>query len=354
MFYCNQCRIEKRWPESLSISRGTCEICGERADCYDVPSKYLPKAPPSLEPTSSSFWVAYDPANITPGCRIVVTRGNGDTYDFVLDGKDINDHCIVVRGEHNTDILGQFNCKSTVFRRHNGVRDVEATDRISHIQINASTAPWMCVAVFVRHRNRYLIGTRYVKTTALGVHEQCVPGGKVDWMETLEEAARREVYEETGLRVENLRQLGISDSMRAGWDRIGWHFCTVFYEGDVVDINEFKVTEPEKQGDWKWLTADEIRLKYSSLFNQAHTFLDKLTAPYTLQEFTSGGYTEFRAVKDGGVVGRYSFRGVARDDLAKTVEELEERVAREQRHISMLKQHIRGAAVSTPEALRYD
>lgn len=50
MFYCNTCGGEKKWPiDTLFKSRGTCEICGEVADCNDVPSKYLPVPTPTVK-----------------------------------------------------------------------------------------------------------------------------------------------------------------------------------------------------------------------------------------------------------------------------------------------------------------
>lgn len=42
MFYCETCRAARDWPESMSRSRGPCEVCHKTADCYDVPSKFLP------------------------------------------------------------------------------------------------------------------------------------------------------------------------------------------------------------------------------------------------------------------------------------------------------------------------
>lgn len=42
MFYCDPCRVYNDWPESLSTSRGNCEMCHKQAVCYDVPSKFLP------------------------------------------------------------------------------------------------------------------------------------------------------------------------------------------------------------------------------------------------------------------------------------------------------------------------
>ena len=42
MFYCEKCRIENEWPQSLMQSRGPCEMCHESALCWDKSSKYLP------------------------------------------------------------------------------------------------------------------------------------------------------------------------------------------------------------------------------------------------------------------------------------------------------------------------
>lgn len=42
MFFCEPCRKKWRWPESMSRSRGRCEMCEKPAVCYDVPSRFLP------------------------------------------------------------------------------------------------------------------------------------------------------------------------------------------------------------------------------------------------------------------------------------------------------------------------
>ena len=49
MFYCEQCRRARAWPESLARSRGPCELCDRTADCHDVASKFLPPFPPKPE-----------------------------------------------------------------------------------------------------------------------------------------------------------------------------------------------------------------------------------------------------------------------------------------------------------------
>jgi hypothetical protein len=41
MFFCEPCREQRQWPESMSKSRGTCEICKVYAYCNDVPSGIL-------------------------------------------------------------------------------------------------------------------------------------------------------------------------------------------------------------------------------------------------------------------------------------------------------------------------
>lgn len=49
MFYCPACQQARGWPESMSRSRGQCEICGRSDVCYDVPSKFLPLPPPGVD-----------------------------------------------------------------------------------------------------------------------------------------------------------------------------------------------------------------------------------------------------------------------------------------------------------------
>lgn len=44
MFYCEPCRAENNWPDSISRSSGKCECCGKSAICWDRPSSSLPPA----------------------------------------------------------------------------------------------------------------------------------------------------------------------------------------------------------------------------------------------------------------------------------------------------------------------
>lgn len=50
MFYCEGCAARKGWPHYGYGSLGPCEVCGKRAVCADVPSKYLPIPTPPVEP----------------------------------------------------------------------------------------------------------------------------------------------------------------------------------------------------------------------------------------------------------------------------------------------------------------
>jgi len=42
MFYCEPCQRRKKWPVSMRLSVGTCEVCKVHSVCYDVPSGQLP------------------------------------------------------------------------------------------------------------------------------------------------------------------------------------------------------------------------------------------------------------------------------------------------------------------------
>lgn len=41
MFYCEKCRKEHNYPESMRKSFVLCEICNEKAACNDVPTSRI-------------------------------------------------------------------------------------------------------------------------------------------------------------------------------------------------------------------------------------------------------------------------------------------------------------------------
>lgn len=82
------------------------------------------------------------------------------------------------------------------------------------------------------------------------------PGGKVEPGETLEEAAIREVYEETAVHISDLKWF----AYYVVHDRVP--FCKAVFTGKVEKIDEF-VEEHETLGTI-WLTTEEL-LKHPSL-----------------------------------------------------------------------------------------
>ena len=81
-----------------------------------------------------------------------------------------------------------------------------------------------------------------------------IPGGKVDFLETAEEAIRREALEETGLRVGSVTLLGLSEQLfhaeQQHW--LGILFLAQTFSGDV------HLREPEKHGGIGWFPFEAL------------------------------------------------------------------------------------------------
>lgn len=95
------------------------------------------------------------------------------------------------------------------------------------------------VLVLKRARNDYAGG------------QWCLPGGKVDYEDTVEDSARRELKEETGLDCRALRFLFYQDSLP--FQPGGMHCINLYFEarvsGSVVlnsESDEYAFIEPEK------------------------------------------------------------------------------------------------------------
>jgi ADP-ribose pyrophosphatase YjhB (NUDIX family) len=95
-------------------------------------------------------------------------------------------------------------------------------------------------------------------------------GGAVHMNESLEEAARREVYEECGAYVDELEFLGFREVFRET-DNQKSHWIAFDYRGRI-DPSDVRNTEPEKCSELRWCTIDEIPSPRHSQFS---VFLEK-------------------------------------------------------------------------------
>lgn len=81
-----------------------------------------------------------------------------------------------------------------------------------------------------------------------------IPGGKVDWLETLEQAATREIMEEVGLRLESLELLVNVNQIDAdkGEHWVAPVYLVKSFTGQAV------VQEPEKHSGMDWFALDQL------------------------------------------------------------------------------------------------
>jgi ADP-ribose pyrophosphatase YjhB (NUDIX family) len=107
-----------------------------------------------------------------------------------------------------------------------------------------------CGLVFLRDAHILLLQRR--KSPEAGAWG--IPGGKVDFLETAEQAVRREALEETGLSASVMELLGLSEQLfhseQQHW--LGLLFLAKEFTGEV------QLLEPEKHGGIDWFPLDNL------------------------------------------------------------------------------------------------
>ncbi|KAL3691125.1 hypothetical protein R1sor_004776 [Riccia sorocarpa] len=121
--------------------------------------------------------------------------------------------------------------------------------------VDSRAIPQVGVAVLICKGTTVLCGRRKCK---VGYDEWALPGGHLEFGETFEECACREVEEETGLRIQNTRLVTATSTVMLH-DLRPVHYVTVFVKADLTDPDaDPEVREPDQTDGWGWMDWPNI------------------------------------------------------------------------------------------------
>lgn len=138
---------------------------------------------------------------------------------------------------------------------------------------NNTPLPKVGVGVMIFKNGKVLMGKR---KNSHGSGEYASPGGHLEFGESFKECAKREVFEETGMEIENVKFMFLANLTSYP----GKHYTHVQLTADWKS-GEPKVLEQEKCEGWAWYDLDKLpqpTFKTYDLFLQSYktgqTFFD--------------------------------------------------------------------------------
>jgi len=105
--------------------------------------------------------------------------------------------------------------------------------------------PKVGVAVIIIKNGKVLMHKR---KNSHGDGTWSLPGGHLEFNESLEECAQRETFEETGMKIKNIRFADITNDI---FEKEKKHYITIFMIADR-ESGEPIVKEPKKCECWEW------------------------------------------------------------------------------------------------------
>ena len=130
---------------------------------------------------------------------------------------------------------------------------------------SAIRSPAIGVGVLVWKNKKLLLGKRLHKDQS---YSWQFPGGHLENDESVVECARREVLEETGLKIKQLRHLGFTDK---SFEMNQQQYITLFVSAEY-ESGKAQVLEPDKCEDWQWFDCADLP---APLFSPITLFLEQ-------------------------------------------------------------------------------
>jgi len=109
--------------------------------------------------------------------------------------------------------------------------------------------PLVGVGVLIIRNGKVLLGKR---KGSHGEGAWCLPGGHLEYGESFENAAKREVFEETGLKIDGLEVISVSNDIM-----YGKHYVTIGLKPALVE-GDVKLKEHDKAEEWDWFEFDAL------------------------------------------------------------------------------------------------
>lgn len=130
--------------------------------------------------------------------------------------------------------------------------------------------PKIGVGVFIIRGDKVLVGQRI---GSHGANTWSLPGGHLEYGETVTNCARREIEEETGLEIGSVRPIGFTNDIFTNEDK---HYVTLFVATDWPG-GEAEIREPAKCLEWRWVRWPDVP---EPIFLPLKNFLESGQSPY--------------------------------------------------------------------------
>ncbi len=110
--------------------------------------------------------------------------------------------------------------------------------------------PKVGVGVMIFKDGKILLGER---KGSHGEGEYAFPGGHLEYMEKIEDCAKREVFEETGIKIENIKFQFAANVLKYKPK----HYLHINMAADYKE-GEVELKEPDKCRGWGWYDIEDL------------------------------------------------------------------------------------------------